>query len=99
MSAGIDAEGPLDPGVGKRAVECDVALLEAREVVVADGEVERRSVWIGDVGRQAQEQVPAVEPTQVERLAEGSAEHVGRPARRGGFALRHEPEQAARKAE
>src|SRR5215217_7226910 len=99
MSAWVDAEARLDPGFNKGAVKGNVALLEARDIVVADGEIEGRPVRIGDVGRQAGKHVPAVESARIERLAEGGAEHVRRPAGPGGFALRHRPEEAAREAE
>src|SRR5215213_9439654 len=71
MPARVDAEGRLDAGLAERAMKRDVALLEAREVIVADGEIKGRPVRIGDVGRQAEKHVPAVEPARVEGLAEG----------------------------
>src|SRR4051794_36974628 len=66
MSARVDAEGRLDAGLAERAMKRDVALLEAREVVLADSEIKGRPVRIGDVGRQAEKHVPAVEPARVE---------------------------------
>src|SRR3954468_3513133 len=79
MPARIDAKRHLDAGFGERTLEQHVAALEAWEVTLADREIESGAVGICAIGRNAREQVPAVDPPPVERRAEGAAEHGRAP--------------------